>query len=190
MVNKMQRGERVLMRRSVRWVFHKSAHECGFAGAGSLRMVRQWLRTFILPRSCWRRDRSSSPATLAASSGRGQRFIFCTGARWSMRLSGGSIFHRAPRGSTACSAFRRRKRPSFAAHISTDVDSVLYEVESAENDPHLADMNNGLLNFALETFDANVIAYYWRDWERSPDSKAVILREVLLRSPVTVLRRL
>jgi hypothetical protein len=65
-----------------------------------------------------------------------------------------------------------------------------YEVASGEDDPHLADMNNGLLNYALETFDSNVIAYYWRGWERSPDPKAVILREVLLRSPVTVLRRL
>lgn len=76
------------------------------------------------------------------------------------------------------------------AHINGYADSLLYEVQSSEANPHLADMNNGLLNFALPAFDNNVIAYYWRGWQRSPDPKAVILREVLLLLPVTVLRRL
>lgn len=76
------------------------------------------------------------------------------------------------------------------AHINGYADSILYEVESDEVDPHLADMNSALQNFALPAFDNSVIAYYWRGWQRSPDPKAVILREVLLQSPVKVIRRL
>jgi hypothetical protein len=76
------------------------------------------------------------------------------------------------------------------AHINGYVDSILYDVESNEASPHLADMNNGLQNFTQPAFDNNVIAYYWRGWQRSPDPQAVILREVLLRSAVTVRRRL
>lgn len=76
------------------------------------------------------------------------------------------------------------------ANIKGYADSILYEVESAETEPHIADMNNALQNFMLPTFDLNLIAYYWRGWQRSPDPLAVVLREVLLRSPVTVLRRI
>jgi hypothetical protein len=74
------------------------------------------------------------------------------------------------------------------SHIKGYAESILYEVESTESDPHIADMNNGLQNFALPAFDNNVIAYYWRGWQRSADPQAVILREVLLRSPVAILR--
>jgi len=45
----------------------------------------------------------------------------------------------------------------------------LYEVKSNESSPHIADMNNALQNFALPAFDINVIAYYWRGWQRSPE---------------------
>lgn len=76
------------------------------------------------------------------------------------------------------------------AHINGYADSILYEVGSDEDNPHLADMNNGLQNYALPTFDVNVITYYWRGWQRSSDPQAVILREVLLQSAVTVLRRM
>ena len=75
-------------------------------------------------------------------------------------------------------------------HIQGYADSVLYEVESSETDPHVADMNNALQHFELPAFDINVISYYRRGWERSPDPQAVILREVLLRSAVTVVRKI
>jgi hypothetical protein len=75
-------------------------------------------------------------------------------------------------------------------HIKGYAESILYEVESNESSPHIADMNNALQNFALPAFDINVIAYYWRGWQRSPDLQAVMLREVLLRSPVTVAHRI
>jgi hypothetical protein len=74
-------------------------------------------------------------------------------------------------------------------HIQVYAESILYEVESAEADPHIADMNKGIQNFALPAFDCNVITYYWRGWQRSPDPQAVILREVLLRSAVTIRRK-
>jgi hypothetical protein len=75
------------------------------------------------------------------------------------------------------------------AHIQGYADSVLYEVESAETAPQLADMNNGLQHFELAAFDINVISYYWRGWQRSPGPQAAILREVLLPSSVMVLRK-
>jgi hypothetical protein len=75
-------------------------------------------------------------------------------------------------------------------HIKGYADSILYEVESAETDPHVADMNNALQHFALPEFEMKLIAYYWRGWQPSPDPSAAILREVLLRSSVTVLRRI
>jgi hypothetical protein len=75
-------------------------------------------------------------------------------------------------------------------HIQGYAEAVLYEVESAEADPHLADMNNALQHFEIPAFDINVISYYWRGWQRSPDPQAVVLREVLLRSSVTVVRKI
>ena len=54
----------------------------------------------------------------------------------------------------------------------------------------VADMNNGIQHFAIEQFNLNIIANYWNGWVRSPDPKAAILREVLLRGPVEVLQRL
>jgi hypothetical protein len=76
------------------------------------------------------------------------------------------------------------------AHIQGYADAILYEVESAEDNPHIADMNNAVQHFALPAFDDDVINYYWRGWQRSPNPQAVIMREVLLRSPVTIRRRL
>ena len=73
-------------------------------------------------------------------------------------------------------------------NIQGYADSVLYKGENAEVAPHVADMNNAVQNFALSAFDDNIIAYYWRGWQRSPDPQAVILREVLLRSSVIVRR--
>ena len=75
-------------------------------------------------------------------------------------------------------------------HIRGYAESVLYEVENAEVAPHIADMNNAVQHFALPAFDDNVITYYWRGWQRSPDPQAVILHEVLLQSSVTVRRRI
>jgi hypothetical protein len=75
------------------------------------------------------------------------------------------------------------------AHLQGYASSVLYEVESDEADPHVADMNNALQHYGLAAFDEKLIAYYWQGWQRSPDPKAVILREVLLRSSVRVVRR-
>ena len=75
-------------------------------------------------------------------------------------------------------------------HIKGYGESVLYEVESIEINSHLADMNNAIQPWDLVVFDESLIAYYWRGWMRSPDPQAVILREVLLRSSVTVLRRI
>ena len=76
------------------------------------------------------------------------------------------------------------------AHIKGYAESVLYEVENAEVAPHIADMNGAVQHFALPKFDDKVITDYWRGWQPSPDHQAVILREVLLRSPVTVRRRI
>ena len=75
-------------------------------------------------------------------------------------------------------------------HLNGYATAAFYEVESPEDAPHLADMNNGILLHSLPSFDLNVIRYYWRGWQRSPDPQAAVLREVLLGSPVKVLRRL
>jgi hypothetical protein len=86
-------------------------------------------------------------------------------------------------------AFPRKKKPPFASGTFWATrKSVLYEVESFEANPPIADINNGLLNAGLVNFDENVIAYYWRGWQRSPDPEATILREVLLRTSVTISR--
>jgi hypothetical protein len=74
-------------------------------------------------------------------------------------------------------------------HINGYAESILYEVQSDDPNPHLADMNNGVQHFETPIFDANVITYYWRGWTRSPDPRAAVLREVLLRHPVTVTRK-
>ena len=42
------------------------------------------------------------------------------------------------------------------AHIHGYADSILYEVESAEAEPHIADMNNALQHFELPAFDINL----------------------------------
>jgi hypothetical protein len=76
------------------------------------------------------------------------------------------------------------------ANIQGYAESILYEVESVEASPHIADMNNAIQHFALPAFDTNIVAYYWRGWQRSPDPQAVIMREALLRFPVTVRRRI
>jgi len=76
------------------------------------------------------------------------------------------------------------------ANIKGYENSVLHEVETNEPDLFVADMNNGIQHFALEAFAIGIIAYYWNGWVRSTDPKAAILREVLLREPVKVLRRL
>ncbi len=47
-------------------------------------------------------------------------------------------------------------------HINGYQNSVLYEVESAEENLHIADANNAIQHFSLSTFDPNIIAYYWR----------------------------
>ena len=78
----------------------------------------------------------------------------------------------------------------YRAHIQGYADSILYEVESAEAELHIADLNNGLQLCGLSVFDINRIAYYWRGWERSCDPQAVVLREVILQCPVTILRRI
>ncbi|WP_235705900.1 hypothetical protein [Acidiphilium iwatense] len=84
----------------------------------------------------------------------------------------------------------RQEAELCRTNIEGYAKSVLYEVESAEATPHIADMNNGLQHFALAAFDDEVIADYWRGWQRSLDPQAVILREVLLRSPATIRRRI
>lgn len=76
------------------------------------------------------------------------------------------------------------------AYIQGYAGSILYEVESAEAQPHIADMNNAIQHSELPTFDENLIAYYWRGWQRSPDPQATTLREVLLQSSVTIIRRI
>lgn len=76
------------------------------------------------------------------------------------------------------------------AHIQGYAKSILYEIESAEANPHIADMNKAIQHFALPAFDDDVINYYWQGWKRSPEPQAVIMREVLLRSPITIRRRL
>ncbi|MEK9285307.1 hypothetical protein MTR72_37835 [Bradyrhizobium sp. ISRA442] len=78
----------------------------------------------------------------------------------------------------------------YGSGIQGYASSVLYEIESAESDPHIADANNGVQHFGLPSFDPDVIAYYWGGWQRSPDPTAVILREVLLRQPVIVRARI
>ncbi|HXW72245.1 MAG TPA: DUF2441 domain-containing protein [Methylocella sp.] len=72
------------------------------------------------------------------------------------------------------------------AHINGYSNSVLYEVETTEPDFFVADMNNGIQHFDLLKFNLDTIVYYWNGWVRSPDPKAVILREVLLRGPAKV----
>ena len=76
------------------------------------------------------------------------------------------------------------------AHINGYADSVLHEVKTEETDLFVADMNNGIQHYALEHFNFNTIAYYWNGWARSPDPEAAILREVLLRGPVQIVRRI
>jgi len=76
------------------------------------------------------------------------------------------------------------------AYIQGYAESILYEVESVEASPHIADMNNAIQHFALPAFDTSIVAYYWRGWQRSPDPQAVIMREALLRSPVIIRRRI
>jgi len=78
----------------------------------------------------------------------------------------------------------------WRAHINGYADSVLHEVETEESDLFLADMNNGIQHYAVEQFNLNVIAYYWNGWVKSPDPKAAILREVLLRRPAKVIRQI
>jgi len=75
----------------------------------------------------------------------------------------------------------------YHTHIKGYESSILYEVESFENQPHIADANNAIQNCALPAFDLGIISYYWQGWSRSPDPRAVIMREVLLRQPVTVI---
>jgi hypothetical protein len=75
------------------------------------------------------------------------------------------------------------------AQISGYATSVLYEVESSEENPHLADATYALQHYAQPVFDPRLIRCYWQGWKPSPDPKAVVLREILLRSPVKVVRK-
>lgn len=75
-------------------------------------------------------------------------------------------------------------------HISGYKESILYEVENSESNPHYADMNNTVQHFSLPVFDKDIAACYWRGWRQSHDPKAVIFREVLLRSPIVIIRRI
>ena len=78
----------------------------------------------------------------------------------------------------------------YRMHIRGYETSIIYEVESTEGQPHIADANNAIQHFALPAFDLNIISYYWQGWSRPSDPRAVILREVLLRQPVTVTRKI
>ena len=50
--------------------------------------------------------------------------------------------------------------------------------------------NNAVQHFATPVFDEDIVVYYWRGWKRSHDPNAVILREVLLPFPITIIHRL
>jgi hypothetical protein len=83
----------------------------------------------------------------------------------------------------------RQEAEMCCAQISGYATSVLYEVESLEEKPHLADATYALQHYAQPVFDPRLIRCYWQGWKPSPDPKVVALREVLLRSPVKVVRK-
>lgn len=77
----------------------------------------------------------------------------------------------------------------FRKHINGFYNHHLYEVSSDEIDPFIADPNNALQHQDLPTFDFDIIKWYWQGWSAPPNLDAVILREALLRKPVTIVRK-
>lgn len=76
----------------------------------------------------------------------------------------------------------QRTIPGFGANV-------LYEIENNEQNPHVADIAYAIQPPGATEFDQKTIDYYWGGWRELGIPGAVTLREVLLRMPATILRR-